>query len=339
MKRFVLLLWSAVIILAGLSSVPVHVSAAGSDFSLQVSPSPLVETVKPGASSEADLQIRNTGTKSEELKMALRSFTMEQATGKVTIGNDAPKDVSSWVTFSDPDFTVAPGALFVQHVQFDVPSDAGFSYSFAITVSRAHPATGSAGKAAIEGSVAIFTLVSVDRPNATSKIDLLSFSSKKKVYEFLPSEFSLELKNNGNTIIQPTGNIFIQHTAHSQPLATLPVNAKNAYFLPNISRTITSEWTDGFPVYKTDTNGKKHLVWDWGTLQKLRIGHYVAKAVVIYNDGSRDVPIQTTVGFWVIPWRLLFGLLVVAVLIITGLVTLLRKTGKVAHRKHEKISQ
>ena len=319
---------------------PVAVGAQSSDggFSLQVSPSPIVETVTPGQVKTVDVLVRNTGTKSEDLKMGLRSFTIDSATGEVKLGNSTPKEVQDWVVFSDPLFSVESGKVFTQHVSFNVPLNAGFSYSFSLTVMRAKPATALPGKTAIEGSVAIFTLLSVDKPGATRKIDLLEFTSKKHVYEFLPTSFTLKLKNSGNSIAKPSGNIFVQRTPKStMPLAALVINDKGSYILPDTTRSTETNWDDGFPIFKTDDKGKQKLVWDWGMLQKFRMGHYYANAVMIYNDGQRSIPVQASLSFWVIPWRLLGGVLILLLLVIIGIITTVRKTARMAqHKTHHK---
>lgn len=336
MKKIFSIFEIMAVLLATLA-LPAVASAAdvAGGFSLQVTPSPIVETIKPGQTSVVDVSVRNTGSQKEELKMGLRAFSIDDATGNVQLKDDPPKDVTDWVKFSDPDFSVESGAVFVQRVTFAVPADAGFSYSFALLISRAKPVQQAAGKTSIEGSVAIFTLLTVDRPDATRKIDVINFVSKKKVYEFLPTDFTIKLKNSGNTIVQPAGNIFIQRGNTSpSPLAVLPVNNTGAYILPGVTRTVSSSWNDGFPVYKTDAaTSKKHLVWDWGQLQKLRFGHFVAKTVVIYNDGTRDIPVEASVGFWVIPWRLLGGFMLVCIFLIVGLVTFVRKTARLTRKK------
>jgi hypothetical protein len=48
----------------------------------------------------------------------------------------------------------------------------------------------------------------------------------------------------------------------------------------------------------------------WKDAAKLRFGKYQAKLLLIYDDGHRDVPLEGTVSFWVVPWRLLLALLV-----------------------------
>lgn len=303
-------------------------------FALQVTPSPIVETIEPGRTKVVELKIRNQNTQKETLKMGMRDFSIDNATGEVTLENTEPSDVKGWVTFADPLFEVNAGEWFTQKITIAVPANAGFTYAFALTVSRANPTKEQGGKTAIEGSVAVFTLLSTNRPDATRKLDVVSFKSPKKVYEYLPATFTLQLKNSGNTIIQPAGNVYIQRSSDSKnPLQVVAVNEKSAYILPDVTRSLTVEWSKGFPVYKTNEEGKKSLVWDWSTLQNFRIGHYVAKAVVIYNDGTRDIPTIAEIDFWVIPWKMLLGLLFVIVLLVIGVVTIIRKTMRVVKKK------
>ncbi|MBI2439455.1 MAG: hypothetical protein HYV45_02555, partial [Candidatus Moranbacteria bacterium] len=47
------------------------------------------------------------------------------------------------------------------------------------------------------------------------------------------------------------------------------------------------------------------LKWDWNDASKLRFGKYQAKLLLIYDDGTRDIPIEGMVSFWVVPWRII----------------------------------
>ena len=337
MGRKLLLGIATFALLFGVAGRSLHAHAQSGGFALQVTPSPIVETIEPGTTKTVELKIRNQNTQSETLKMGLRAFTINSSTGEVELKNDEPQDVVGWVSFANPVFTVSAGEWYTQKITFAVPANAGFTYSFAITISRNAPTKEQGGKTSIEGSVAVFALLSTNRPDALRKLEIASFSSKKKVYDYLPASFTLQLKNSGNTIIQPGGNIYIQRTSNSAaPLATMPVNEKSAYILPNVTRSMQAEWSAGFPVYKTvdAQTGKKKLTWDWSTLQNFRIGHYVAKAVVIYNDGNRDVPTQAEIDFWVIPWKIISIAVVALGLVTVGIVTIVRKTMRVARKKH-----
>jgi hypothetical protein len=317
-------------------SMPARAQTDG--FALQVTPSPIVENLQPGVSKTVELKIRNQSTQKETLKMGLRSFKVDAATSAVELQDTEPQDVKSWVRFAEPTFDVEAGAWYTQKITFDTPSDAGFSYSFAVYISRAKPAVGQAGAAAIEGSVAVFTLLGIDRPDAVRKLETVTFTSKKKVYEYLPATFTLDLKNSGNTIVRPTGNIYIQRSLNStEPIAVLPVNESGAYILPATSRSTQSQWTVGFPSYeKKAESEKQQLVWDWGKAQNFRFGKYTAKAIVVYNDGQRDIPIEAAIEFWVIPWKLLFVVLIIAALLVVGIVTILKKTVLLSKKSNKK---
>ncbi|MBC7582080.1 hypothetical protein H7097_04430 [Aeromicrobium sp.] len=305
-------------------------------FALQVSPSPLVQTIKPGQTSTFDLQIRNTNSQQQNLKMGLRSFTVDGTTGAVQLGDKSPSDVAQFVTFSDPTFTTQAGQIFTQRVVVATPASAGFTYSFAITVSQQNPPKAVKGNTSIQGSVAVFTLLSVDRPGAVRKLELSQFAATKHAFEYLPASFDLKLKNSGNTLVQPSGTIYIQrHSDDKKPLAAIQLNKAGGFILPGSTRQLTTEWNDGFPHYiSTTEDGKtsRRLSWAGGDFTKLRIGRYTAKLVAVYDDGQRDVPITSEVTFWVIPWRMLLILVVILAIILVGVATILRKSTKAIKR-------
>jgi hypothetical protein len=315
---------------------------AADDFSLQVTPSPLVTTAKPGKLTEVELKIRNASTKAEDLKIEPRSFTFG---GKGIMGQDLslndtmPPTVSGWLSFSAPEFTVQPGAWYTQKVRLNVPADAGFSYSFALVISRKNNPAPTEGGRLIKGSLAVFSLVNIDRPGATRKLEVTNFVAGKRLYEYLPTKLEVQVKNTGNTIVQPYGNIFIQPRGpdkNANPLGILPVNETKGYILPGTTRNLTAQWIDGFPTYKavSGAGGKEQntLEWNWSQASKIRIGRYTAKLVAVYNDGVRDVPIEGQVSFWVVPWRILTCLLLIVIILFVGVWSIARKGGRMVKR-------
>lgn len=317
--------WSGAVLIALVCFVGiVRAVDPPSDFSLQVSPSPLVATVKPGQTQDLELKIRNAGTGKEELKIESRKFSVDKQTGKVTLDDTAPSEIAQWVKYSAPTFSVNPGEWYTQKVRVSLPKESGFSYSLALIISRTNNAKTVESGRLIKGSVAVFTLLNVDRPGAVRKLEVTDFKSEQAIYEYLPAEFSVSFQNSGNTIVQPFGNIFVQRSSgDTTPIATLPVNDTGGYLLPDTPRTLNTDWSKGFPVFetKTGTDGseQKSLLWDWSKLTDFRIGPYTAKLVAIYNDGQRDVPIEKEVTFWVLPWRTML-----AASVIIGLLVFLR---------------
>lgn len=292
------------------------------NFSLQVSPSPLVTTVNPGESKTLELKIRNASTVDEDLKIEARSFTIDRVSGNVVLDDTLAPAISQWLTLPSPGFVVKAGQWSTQKISVNLPKQSGFSYSFALIISRDNNSASTDNGQVLKGSVAVFTLLNVNRPDATRKVDLVSFEADKKIYEYLPATFSVKLKNTGNSIVQPYGNIFIQRSStDAKPLATLPVNDARGYILPGTERTLQATWADGFPVYESsaDTSGvtKSTLEWNIDQIRDFRFGKYTAKVVAVYNDGTRDVPITGEITFWVIPWKtILTSLAVLAAVIL-----------------------
>lgn len=308
--------------------------AAEGEFYLQVSPSPLVMTIKPGQTTTYDLKIRNAGTKPEKLLIEPRTFSVKDENGEVVFDDTKkPAEIGDWVSFSNPTFTIQPGEWYTQKVTFAIPEGSGFSYSFALLIKRQEGAISSGEGRQLKGSVAIFTLVNIDKPGATRKLELDGLSTDNGVYEYLPAKIQLKLKNSGNTIVRPDGNVFIQRTANdNEPISTLPVNKNEGYILPGSTRTLSIDWNDGFPGVRTNSTGQAEQDWSFANLSKLRIGYYTAKVVAIYNDGRRDIPVIGEVGFWVIPWKILLGVLVVLLLIGAGVWSIVGKTIRASRR-------
>src|SRR5690349_9701095 len=174
LRRYILLV-GVVVGLSGalLAVLPSTAKAANGEFFLQVSPSPLVITIKPGQTMSYDLKIRNGSTETEKLKIEPRVFTIDNDTGKVAFDDTKrPAEIGEWTTFSEPNFTVKPGEWYTQKITFAIPKEAGFSYSFALMISRQDmPASTEAGRE-LKGAVAIFALVNIDKPGATRALQL-----------------------------------------------------------------------------------------------------------------------------------------------------------------------
>lgn len=310
----------------------------GEDFGLLVYPSPLVETIKPGESKTIELKVKNTGTGTERLRIQPREFDVDKKTGSVKMMDSEPPLIKEWITFGSPVFTIGPGKTFTQKITVNLPKDTGFSYSFSLAINRVNMNDEVETGANFKGTVAVFALINVDRPGATRKIEINDLKTKQAVYEYLPTEFDVTFRNTGNTIVQPAGSIFIQRGSNDKvPISEIPLNAGRGYLLPDRPRTLTAKWEDGFPAYKTtkgvDGKESQELVWDWSKIMDFRIGLYTAKVVGVYNDGQRDVPIEREVTFWVIPWRIILGALLVLTIFGVGVYVILRKSGKLIRRK------
>lgn len=313
---------------------PAH-SAAAAGFNVITSPLPIKITTQPGKSVQTELRIKNQGDQPEGIKVGLMKFGAVGTDGTPDIFNLTSKDTyASWVHFSPQQFTAQPGVWYSINMTIDVPSDASLGYYLAVTYSPANQ-PGLPQTTTLKGAVATLVLLEVKTPNEKRDLQLVSFTSKHKLYEYLPATFDVKLHNSGNIYLAPSGNIFINRG--SAAVGTLDFNDAGGSVLPNINRVFSVPWNDGFPHYVDKmVNGKpvpdshdvpeQNLKWDFTQASKFRIGHYTAKLLVVYDNGTTDVPLEATVGFWVLPWKLLLVLLAVLLLVGFGIFTVLRST-------------
>lgn len=304
-------------------------------LNLTTSPLPINLAADPGETVTTELRIKNSGTTTEDLQVGLLKFGANNESGQPRLADREPgDDYFDWVTFSENQFTAEPNVWHTITMTIDIPPEAGLGYYYAVTFTRAQGTDPTAQGASLDGGTAVLVLLGVDVPYALRKVEVSEFKSGKSVYEFLPAEFEITLKNSGNIHLIPSGSIFI--TKGSEEVAVLPVNEARGNILPDSLRSFRVDWVDGFPVYEPieengrvltndDGTAKMRLKWDLGEAGKLRFGKYKATLLLAYDDGERDVPIEAVLTFWVIPWRIIFVGLLIAAVLLAGLYMIARQ--------------
>ena len=300
------------------------------DLRLITSPLPINLSAEPGKSVSSDLRIKNDGETPERLKISLMKFSAYGENGAPQLLDPEPGDTFlSWARFTEDVFDVAPGEWKTVGMTIDVPKEAAFGYYYAVVFSRADESSDTVDRQTkLAGGTSVLVLLEAKVKDAKRQAEVAEFSADRKFYEFLPATFTVRIKNTGNVHIAPHGDIFIGREGKKAAFE-LPVNQGEGKgnILPDTFREFEVRWSDGFPVYEDkvvdgatvrDENGNivRDLVWDWKDAAKLRFGKYEASLLLIYDDGQRDIPIEGTVTFWVLPWRLLLGVVFNFVLII-----------------------
>lgn len=336
----ILVLFSVIVLPVVVSAQATNTTPGGSTtrppLSLTTSPIPLSVITSPGKTVTADIRVKNNSTRSEVLKIELLKFGANGESGSPQLQERGPKDdYFSWVTFSENSFTAEPGVWKTVKMTIKTPQSAAFGYYLAVLFSRATPDKPTGGASAFEGGVASLVLLDVETPGAKREAKLANFTATRKVYEFLPADLNVRLSNPGNVHVAPTGTIFIKRG--NTQVAELDFNPQRGNILPGSKRLFESSWNDGFPKYEEKTEGNtttRSLKWNFNDLQKLRIGRYTATLVAVYDNGKRDIPVEATVTFWVMPWRILGVTLLVLLLIFGGIFASLRGVWKTIRRPH-----
>ncbi|MDB5169138.1 MAG: exported protein of unknown function [Candidatus Saccharibacteria bacterium] len=334
MKGFFHVLAAVLLLTIGIQAVSLPAaSAAQEGFNILTSPLPIKLTTAPGKTVSAELRLKNQSNSNETIKVGLMRFGAQGDLGRPNLFDLTPKDTyANWVHFSPSQFVAEPGVWKTVKMTIDVPSDASLGYYMAVTFGRAAQA-GQADATNVKGAAATLVLLDVHTGNEVRKLQLVDFSSQHKLYEYLPASFNIRVRNSGNIYLAPTGNIFIQRG--SKPVSTIVFNEAGGSVLPSSNRQFSVAWKSGFPLF-TDkvVNGKpvldkkgnpvQELRWKFSDADKFRFGHYTAKLLLVYDNGQNDVPLESELSFWVLPWKILLVLFVIFLVVAYGIWTLSR---------------
>ena len=263
------------------SVFPALAQTPNSELRLTSSPLPINLKVNPGDSVTTDIKVKNDGINSENIKVSLMKFKADPNTGAPMLLDREPGDsYFDWVKFSEDHFQLPSNEWKTITASFNVPTTAAFGYYFAIVFARAdQPATATGQETVMTGGMATLVLLEATVPNAKKEVQVTDFSVNKQMFEFLPANFTVKLKNTGNVHIIPRGNVFI--TKGNETIATLDVNPSFGSILPDSPRNFSPQWSDGFPVFQAkQVNGQNvmdaqgniemELKWDFKDASKLR---------------------------------------------------------------------
>ncbi|HSX07380.1 MAG TPA: hypothetical protein VLG11_00635 [Candidatus Saccharimonadales bacterium] len=319
------------------------VAAAQSAPTFNLTTSPVYATLatKPGQAVSTQIKVQNNASTAVTLTVQLMKFKAYGTSGQAQLLTSDGNDPSmKWVSFSATTLVARPGVWNTVQMNIKPDRTAAFGYYYAVVFTQAttHGNVPAPNLNTVNGSSAVLVLLDVQVPGEKRQMTVTDFKPQHSISEFLPVTFNITAKNTGNIYAAPTGDVYISRN-HKDTLAVLPVNQAESNILPGTSRALTAAWDDGFPAHivrriggqmVTDSNGqpKTQLSWDGSKLNKFRFGHYYAHLLLVYNNGTQDVPLEAETSFWVIPWKLLLLAAVLIGLIIFGLVTLLRHTAR-----------
>jgi hypothetical protein len=305
-------------------------------INLSVSPTFLNLSTDPGKAVSSEFKVKNNSSYSEHLRVRLAKFEIGTG-GKPLLSAVGPNDTfTKWVEIPEAEFTVSPNQTKTVKFTINPPKEASLGYYYAFVIERMQEREGEGTGAIVAGSPALLTLLEVKSPNAKRELQLIDFKTDRMWYEYLPANFLITVKNSGNVHIVPKGNIFIDYNG-KKDIAILAANESRGNILPQTEREFTGSWADGFAVREAKTENGQVVKNDKGEAQytvkydfqkadKFRIGKYTANLLLVYDNGERDVPLEASISFWVIPWKIIGIGLVIALFVLIGVRSIILST-------------
>ncbi len=325
-------------------------SAASPTVSFTTNPVALALNIKPGATQEETIQIMNNTANPTPIVMSLKTFSADGIQGNAAINDFSSNDpTSKYVTFNPSQFISQPNIWTKVKVKISLPKNAQLGYYYALVFQPILNQKITGKSAVYQTNNAVLLLIDTQSANEAKAAQVSSFTVTKGLSEYLPVNFKVNIRNNGNIFLSPSGDIFIsRHKDGSHTIDTLPVNNGGGNILPNSNRIFTASWDNGFPQFTEKyVNGKlvvdkhsnpvKQLKWDITKANKLRFGKYYAKLNMQYNNGKQVVLLNSVVSFWVIPWKVLSVIGVIAAIFLLISVLIIRSIiRRIKNRKSKK---
>ncbi len=307
-----------------------------SGLDLTVSPSLLELNANPGDTVSEKVRIRNNSSSPLPLKVQIGKLAPSKDLSQIVPADpEFSDDYLKWVKVENASFNAPAQEWTDVPLTFTIPQTAAYGYYYAIRFSQTNLDPNNQGTAKIQGEVVVPVLLKVKKEGAKIEAQVIDFHASNSVYEYLPAEFTTQVKNVGNVHLKPRGSIFISGQG-SKDLAILDFNAGLGNILPNSIRIFKTEWNDGFiswdpkivdgkEVTGSDGQIERNLVVHWDKLTHFRFGPYQARLFLVYDDGQRDVVVEKQTNFWVIPYTII-GTTLVALLALIFIIRMMIKS-------------
>ncbi len=286
---------------------------------LEIAPPLLTLTGDPGETIKAEIKIRDISTTELVVSSQVNDFSAEGETGLPKVAVDtaeqSPYSIIDWV---EPlgQLRLKPEEINSLPVTINIPKNASPGGYYGVIRFTASPPNSQGTSVSLSASLGtlVFLRVSGD---AKEQLELKEFSgynggSKLTVFESIPIDFSARIENLGNVYEQPVGQIGISDM-FGNPVADINVNLDRRTILPGSIRD-----------YRATLD--KSVIGD-----RVLFGLYHAKLTLLYGETNKTV--SGEISFWVIPWRLIIGVLALIVIIVVGIRMLIsRYTNRVVGR-------
>jgi hypothetical protein len=291
--------------------------AEDSNLGIIIDPAIIIIDVDPGEIYTDSINLTHDFETDEAVTFypSARPFTQSGETGspEYIFDENLPDIVNtaSWVEFEEEEYTLNQGETDASNFTITVPENVDPGGYYVALIFGDNPQ--SSGEAVSVSKNIVSLVFMTVRGEAEQDGNIVEFSTDKNLYEFLPVNFTVRYENTGSVHQLPGGNIFIHRGDLSNPVASIVFNEDQSLSLPDATRAYGESYTDGFLYFE---DGKLKL--DQSKFPKMYFGEYTATLKFKHTVNGERITVEKETSFWVIPWKLIGGviLLIVAIILI-----------------------
>lgn len=304
MKRLIYIISLSVFAALGIS----HTSfAEGGGQALEIAPPLVLLRADPGETITTQISIRDIASDPLIVSATVNDFGAEGESGipkiDVDAANDSPYSIIDWV---EPlgQLVLEPREIEQLPVTINVPANAspgGYYGVIRFTAKADELDTSGVALSASIGAL-VFIRVNGEAQEGLEIVELYASKEGRKGWFFdgKPIEFNMRVKNTGNVHEQPVGKVAVKDM-FGNLLADLVINKENEnYVLPGSIRSYATD----YPLDETSMGNR------------MLFGLYTAELTTKYGENDQEVTKKIT--FFVLPWKLILGVIVLLAALIGG---------------------
>jgi len=273
---------------------------AGTGQALEIGPPVISLTADPGQVITTNISLRDISSGDLLVTNEINDFVAggEDGTPKVILEEDSsnPYSLKSWIT-PIPQLLLKPKEIKSLKITISVPANASPGGYFGVIRFTGTPPELEGTGVSLSASLGSLVLIKVNG-DAKEQLAIEDFyvatgDTKGTLFEATPLNFVERLKNTGNIQEQPSGLVTVKDM-FGNTVATLPINQPARDILPDSIRKFDQ------PLDNTVIGNK------------ILFGYYTASLDVTY--GSDKNKLTSSIGFWIIPYKLI-GLIIVLLIV------------------------
>lgn len=319
MKRLTSLAAAATVLIVSVSGIvgsaafAATTDSAGVGQALEIAPPIISLSANPGQVINTKIRLRDITPSPLVVTNEINDFVAngEDGTPKILTGSDSnnPFSLKNWIA-ALPAFTLKPKQIETLNITISVPSNASPGGHYGVIRFTGTPPELNGTGVSLSASLGTLVLLTING-KLNHDISLIQFSTSQagkvaKLFQSAPLDFTVRLKNGGNVQEAPAGNIVVTNM-FGKAVASVSINLPPHNILPDSIRKFTGS------LDKTNIGSRRLF------------GLYHATLTVTYGVTGATKTLTASTTFWVIPWKLILGVVIALVASFFALRFLLRR--------------
>ncbi|MBN1494186.1 hypothetical protein JW911_00415 [Candidatus Peregrinibacteria bacterium] len=264
-------------------------------YAISGGPGKVVISVKPGDTYEGNVYIENKDAEPKIGVITQNDLFFNESNSLDYSTEPLLKGLLNWTTFSDlTEKKIESGERYQANYVVKIPQDADpgtYSTGFLLSSKSIEEATQTGSGVAVGGRILSQLYLTVEG-EFNENLELVNFGINEE--NFLNGEivFDLTIKNTGDVILQPYGNITIYDEKDQQIKEVYAVTKQFE------NEEVVTDRKDEIPVGGSGVTlapgATSKIATPW-THRKVELGTYKAKIVVYYGEGKKELIAETKV--------------------------------------------